>query len=111
MDFVNNVGFVLTFGWREFDPIPQFPDVFNAPIGGGIDFDHIAGNPLPNLKAILANSAGFTFLGGTAIEGLGQNPGATGFACSTGTCKKKSMSDPIRFNGVFQRGSNRILTD
>ena len=104
---VNNIHPHLYLRWGIYCVVPQIPDIVHAVVGCGIDFQHVhAGTGINGLTGFAA-VAGITVIRVQAVDSLGQNFGAAGFARATGAGKQVGMAhfpgNELGFQGLGHR--------
>ena len=114
--FVENIDFVTVAGGGIAGGVAQFANLVNAPVGGGVDLDHVHGVALTDLDAGVAHAAGFRRGSGlaahfsAAVEGHGHNARNGGFANAAVAGKNVAVGDAVLRERVHQGAGNVILT-
>jgi hypothetical protein len=110
VSFINDVKLGLELRGGVLHALPQIPDVINAPIAGGIDFNHI------RCRVGIDRHAGGTgiarpevWIWRQAIDGLGQEAGRCGFSCAARATEEIGVGDAVERDGVPQRGDDMLL--
>ena len=111
VDFVDDVDFELRRGRREFHRVPQFADLLDAIVAGAVDLQDIQRTPLGDLshpgivvREIRARAPG-------TVEALGEDAGERGLPGAARPAEKVGVRDPVRRDGVGQRGRDVLLAD
>ena len=89
--------------------VPEITDVIHAVIGGSVDFQYIHTGAGINGLASLAAVAGVPVIRIQAVDCLGKDLGATGFAGTPGAGKQISMAHSAADKLGFQRLGHRHL--
>ena len=109
MYFVNNIDFETRPTWSHIYVLPQITNIFDAPITGAIDLDHIhifaRRNALTNITAI----TWFRRWAFTTVKRLGQDSRRRSLTDSTSACKQVSVTNTICLNRVSKCPNNRCL--
>ena len=94
---VDDIHPLFQHGRRIHRLLAQGADAVHAAVAGGIQLGNIQKPPLINAAAGLTAIAGSAVLRIKAVDGLGQNPGAGGFAGAAGAGEKIGMArSPLR---------------
>ena len=105
MCFINDIDFIDTRRWGEFDVLPQVANGINAAVGGGIHFNDIKGFSLRDVSAEFAGVARFgcrhlvkfRFLKAVwAVDGFGKDACDGGFAGASRPPEKVCVPDALR---------------
>ena len=107
---VNNIHTHSNLRWRINGIVPQIPDVVHAIIGGGINFQHIHTGAGINGFTRFTAIAGIAVIRMKAVDSLGQNFRAAGFACAAGPGKEIGVAHFAGYELGLQRLSHRHLS-
>jgi len=110
MDFIDDIDFIFDIAGEIFDFIAEFPDIVDAGIAGGVDFDDVADRSVLDPQAIGADVARIGDGGVFAVDRFRKNTGDRGFSGSARSGEQIGVGDLIVFQGVFQRGRDMFLT-
>src|SRR5512145_417932 len=103
MDFVDDVDAIRSIKRSKFDVFSDFPDIVHTGVRCAVDFDHIDGMTLGDLRAIdtrPARHAGRTPL---AVEGLREDAGHRRFSDAPRSGKQISLGYALGCDRVDQR--------
>ena len=115
MSFIENIDFVSIPAGRVTGGVPQFANLVDAAIGGGVDFDHVDGVSLTDLDAGVADAAGFGggALGAAyfsaAVERHGHNARNGGFADAAVPRENVAVGDAVLRERVQKGASDVVL--
>src|ERR1700733_984166 len=113
--FVEQVDLVAIAGGGVARWLAQLANLVDPAVGGGIDFDYVQGVAGANLRAGLADPAGF---GGrplrtanlvAAIEGHGQDPGDGRLAYAAMPTEDVAVGHPLLLQSVAQGAGHMLL--
>ena len=91
VDLVHDVDALFDAGRGEDSLVPEGPDVVDAIVGGGVDFDDVHDGAVVDTAAGGALAAGVTVDGVLAVDGLGEDLGAAGLTGTARTDKEVGM--------------------
>ena len=110
VNLVDDVNLVTATLWRYVNLFHQLADVVNGVVGSGVELEHVEGGRGVERTAGIAFVACFHIVGDVgAVDGLGQNTGASGFAHATRTAEEECLSQLVVLYGVFQRCGDMLL--
>ncbi len=89
----------------------DFPDVFNAGVGGSVDLEDVDVAALCNLAARVALPARVPRRSRLTVERARQNPCGGGLAHAARPCKHERLRNAPARNRVLQRTRHRRLAD
>ena len=107
--FIDDIDFVLVFGGKVFDVLPELPDFVDPAVRGPVDFQHVDGNSIPDLLTGGAPVAGLRSGAFLAVESFGKDSGYRCLPDAAGSGKKVRMGHPSRGNGILQSLGDRPL--
>jgi hypothetical protein len=111
VDFVDDINFEAGAGGGVFAGFAEFADLFDAVIGGAVDFEDIEGTALGDFLAagvgVLEVNTGAV----GAIEALGEDAGDGGFAGAARAAEEVGMGDAFLFNGMGEGTGDVFLSD
>jgi len=110
---VEDVDLEAVARWAVACTVAQFANFVDAAIGGSVNFDDVDCVAGADFGAGLAHTArlGGWFVGGTAVEGHGQNAGYRRFSDSTVAAEDVAVGDAALFDGVLQGAGDVFLAD
>ncbi len=111
MHLVNDIHALFNAGGRIDRLVPQGTDIFNAVIGGGVNFNHIHNRAVFDSEAAGAFIAWIPVFRLLAVERPGKNLCAGGFTRSSDTDHKVGVAGAVILNLVFEGFGNLLLTD
>src|SRR5271170_346244 len=91
--------------------LPEIADLFDAIIGGSVDFNDVDVFAGGNRLACGANAAGLAVFTLGTIDRLGQNARRGGFAYAACAGKEKRMGQPPGDDGIFKCLGDCFLAD
>ena len=107
---IDDEDLVSPYLWRYLHLLDELPDVLDRVVAGCVQFVYVHGALLVEGAAALAFAAGISVaLRVQAVNGLGKNPGTSGFTYSTRPAEEIGMSQLARGNGIFQCCGERAL--
>lgn len=111
VDLVDVVDFELAAGGGEADGFTEIADLFDAVVGGTVDFEHIERAAFGDFDAdvFLGVELGFRAIG--AIQGFGENAGGGGFAGATRADEEVGVGEALLGDRIAQRADDMILTE
>ena len=110
VDFVDDVDLVPSCRGGIIDTVPQLADIIDAPVGRGVDLDHIQKGPVLDCLAGLADPAGTLALR-KAVQSLGQQPGGGRLAGPPGPAEQVGVAGRAGSDLVFQDSDNVFLAE
>ena len=111
MNLVNDVHLVGAFAGGVCGFIPNVPDVVHTVVGGGINLHNVQNAAVFNAAADVALAAGVAaFLMG-AVDRLGEDFGAGGFAGAAGAGKQICVPDAAGGHLILQSGDDGLLAN
>ena len=112
MDLVDDVDFVFAALWRDKDLTCEFAHLVDAIVGGGVEFEDVDRGVVVERAAAVALVAGFAIGGAVfAVDGLGQDTGAGGFADATRATEEEGLGELAGEDGVLECASDVLLSD
>ena len=109
MHLVDDIYLIGALAGRISRFIAQIADVIHAIVGGCVNLHHVHDAAIVDAFANLAFTAGVCPGAVRAVDRLGKNFGAGGFACAARAGEQIGMAHLIVCNLVLQRGSDARL--
>ena len=109
MYLINDIYLLFSGDRRIGNFFDNLPDVIDAVIGSGIDFDHIHISAICNGLAALTLSAGRTVLWVRTVHCLCKNFGNRRLTCSARSAEQVSMTDPTVIDLILECRDDVIL--
>src|SRR5206468_222013 len=91
------------------DVLPDFADLVDAAIAGGVDFEYIHVFAGGDATADLAGIARSYRWAMDAVKGFGEDPGGGSFAYATRSGEEIGMGNPLGRNRVGERPDHWLL--
>ena len=111
VDLVNEVDPEPAPGRRVLDVVQQFPHIFHAGLGGGVDFDQIHKPAVLDLAAAVAFAAGTGADPALAAQAPRQDTADRGFAHAPRAGEQKCLMQPVLIQPVHERPEHVLLTN
>ena len=111
MRLVNDDDLVAVSRRGVADGLPQLAYRINAPVGGGVNFDHIHGASRRDFLAGIAFTTRLRRRASVAVQSLGQQPRDRGFPDAALAGKDVAVSDAVQADGILESDSDVPLTD
>ena len=107
--FVNDVDLTRTLGGGEVHLVPYVPDLVDAPVAGGVQFNDVHELAVVHRPAVVAGVAGVAVLDILAVGGLGDDPGGGGLAAAPRAAEQVGVGDPALADGLAECGGDVFL--
>ena len=111
VDLVDDVDLVLAARRRVLHVLAERPDLFDAPVRGAVDLDHVDERAGQALDAHRALAAGLGARARGTEQRARQQAGRRGLADAPRAGEQVGVRDAARSERVPQRARDRILTD
>jgi len=110
VDFVNDVDFELAVRGRVTASLAEFADLFDAVVGGAVNFQHVQRPALSDLATGIALVARRRRRSLGTVQRLGEDAGDGGLTDAARPDEQIGVGEAVLSNGVLERGGYVLLT-
>lgn len=111
VDFIDVVDFELTAGGGEFYRFAEFADLFDAIVGGAIDFEDVEGAAFGDFAADIGIRVEVNFGAVLAVEGFGEDACRRGFAGAARAHEEIGAGEAVLLDGVAECFYDMVLAE
>jgi hypothetical protein len=111
VDFVDDIDLITGLVGGVIDLLTEAPDIINAGITGGVNFNNIQGVAFGDGAAHGTGIAGFALAIGQAVDSFSQNAGGAGLAGAARAAEEVGVGDATAAEGIAQSLCYRLLAN
>ncbi len=111
VDLVDVVDLELAAGGGEAHGFAEVADLFDAVVGGAVDFEHVERAAFGDLDADVFVGIEVGFRAAGAIERLGEDAGGGGFAGAAGADEKVGVGEALLGDRIAQGADDVVLAE